>query len=120
MVDALGKPAVSHLPPGQASDLEGADALLPVPKPRCSSWQRIWSGSIDDGPERAARPAGQAFQLGASVGAIGLQSHLAATPAGVASLVEHCGHELTAGAACVQSRDQVLGAPATAYRAMHG
>ena len=29
MVDALGNPMGFHLPPGQAHDLEGADALLP-------------------------------------------------------------------------------------------
>jgi hypothetical protein len=37
MVDALGNPLAFLLTPGQAHDLEGADAFLPQKKPaRCS------------------------------------------------------------------------------------
>ena len=81
-----------------------------------------WHGETFDLPAGAvhlARSAAcerQAFQLGAS--AIGLQFHLETTPPSAASLIEHCGHELTPDA-WVQSPDELLRAPAAAYEATH-
>ena len=37
MCDALGNPTAFHLTPGQAHDLEGADALLPAVAPKVSA-----------------------------------------------------------------------------------
>ena len=50
-MDALGNPTGFHLTPGQASDLEGADALLPGTKAGCVIADRAY-----DARQRVVEP----------------------------------------------------------------
>ncbi len=55
MVDALGNPTGFHLTPGQASDLEGADVLLPI-----SQAQTVIADKAYDAQQRVIEPLRQA------------------------------------------------------------